>query len=704
MPKGHIKGLLVAVVLMTPTVAHAQLPLIRLDRITPLGGAAATEVTLDIAGRDLEDAKSLQFDHPGFKAIWVKDRQFKISIAADVPPGTYEVRAVGRFGISGARLFAVQHGLAEVAEKEPNDEPEKAQIVPLNSAINATSDNNGDDYFRFPMKKGERFTIDCFAYRLDSQMTPMLSLSTASGKDLMLSKPYHHRTDPFLDFIVPTDGEYVVGVHDMTFRGGLPYRLVVSNLPHIEQVFPMAIVPGEKAELTFFGRNLPGGKASAWKIHEDALEQLTLQSAAPATQFADTFTFARHMPSASLNARGVQLWPIRNALNPITLAFADAPITLDKESNDTAETAQSISLPAVVCGRFNKPGDADWYSFTAKKGDSYAVDLLCERLELPGDPYVLVFDSKGNEIATFDDHGINFNALAQANRDPVGVLKIPADGEYKLFVQERYRNGGARYQYVLKLTNVLPDFYPVVVHETPNEPSCPCVRSGGSAFYEVCLNRRNYGGPVVIEAHDLPPGVTCAPVHVSPQGQFANVVVTAALDAPEWAGAIKLKAWAQIDGRKIERPVRPVQRRYPVANINTSVMLRQVCLAVRDKAPYAVHLSDKATEVAAGASLEATAKVTRHWPDFKGNIQLIGLNLPPGFSIATSTIAADKNEAALKINVAPNVPPGDYTIVLRGDAQVPYARDPMMISRPNVRIADPSTPMNVRVAPKAEKK
>jgi hypothetical protein len=491
----------------------------------------------------------------------------------------------------------------------------------------------------------------------------------------------------------------------MTFRGGLPYRLIISNYPHIEQVFPMAVVPGAQTELTLVGRNLPGSKsANLVKIHDEPLEQITLPFVAPKDPLR--FTFIRHMPSASLNARGVQVWPdgLKNALTPMTLTFADAPITLDKEPNDTAETAQPITLPTVICGRFDKPGDADWYSFTAKKGDAFAVDLLCERLELPGDPYVLVFDSKGNEIAAFDDHGINFNALAQANRDPLGVLKIPADGEYRLFVQERYRNGGARYQYVLRLTNVEPDFYPVAVHETPNEPSAPCVRAGGSAFCEVCLNRRNYAGPVVIEAEGLPPGVTCAPVHVSPQGQFANVVFTAALDAPEWAGAIRLKAWALIDGKRIEREVRGVQRRWPVANINTSVMLREICLAVRDKAPYAVHLPNETQSAAAGSSLETTAKVTRHWPDFKGKVQLIGLNLPPGFSFATTDIAQGQTETKIKLNIAANVPPGEYTVVLRGDAQVPFNRDPTAAARPNVRVADPSTPLRVRVLPKVEKK
>ncbi|MBI2808795.1 MAG: PPC domain-containing protein [Planctomycetes bacterium] len=719
---------LIAVFLMASSI-HAQLPLIRLDRILPIGARAGSEITLEIAGRDLDDARSLHFDHPGFKSTWLKERQFKVAIAADVAPGTYEVRAVGRFGISGARLFAVQHGLTEIAEKEPNDEAGKAQVVPLNSAITATSDNNGDDYFRFTLKKGERITVDCFAYRLDSQMRPILSLSHAisppapsasSGtfksprsrvglvgqvKELMQSKPYYHRTDPFLDFVANADGDYIVGVHDMTYRGGLPYRLVISNRSHIEAAFPMAVVPGAKAELTLVGRNLRGGKRSTWRTHDEPLDVLSWMFAplADATRLAGRFTFSNHLPSPTLNARGMQVWPVKGALNPITLAFADAPIVLDKEPNDSREAAQPIALPAVICGRFDKPGDADWYRFRAKKGAAFGVDLLCERLELPGDPFVIVFDAKGNEVATFDDHGINFNALAQFNRDPLGVLRIPADGEYRLFVQERYRNGGARYQYVLKVTNLEPDFYPVLVHETPNEPSCPCVRRGGSAFYELCLNRRNYQGPVTIEAEGLPAGVKCAPVQVSPQGQFAPIVFTAAVDAPAWTGAINLKAWAMVDGKKIERAVRPVQRRYPVANINTSVMLREICLAVRDQAPYAVQLPTEEMLVVAGSPLETTAKVARLWPVFKGKVQLIGLTLPPGFSFATTDIPADKSETKIKLNIAANVPPGLYTVVLRGDAQVPYSRDPKASARPNVRIADPSTPMLVRVAPKAKK-
>src|SRR5262249_13230358 len=156
----------------------------------------------------------------------------------------------------------------------------------------------------------------------------------------------------------------------------------------------------------------------------------------------------------------------------------DAPVVLDREPNDTPETAQEVELPAVICGRFDRPGDRDWYTFKAKAGEAFTVDLYCERLDLPGDPFVIVTDAKGKDLATFDDHGINFNSLAQANRDPLGTFRVPANGQYRLVVQDRYRGGGARFQYVLRMVKAAPDFYPVVFHETPNEPTCPVVRQG----------------------------------------------------------------------------------------------------------------------------------------------------------------------------------------------------------------------------------
>src|SRR5437660_7696378 len=193
------------VLLLFATVASAELPSPRLDRITPLGAAAGSSVELEVAGADLEEANSLLFDHPGIKAEHVKDRKFKVSIAADVPSGTYDARVVGKYGVSSPRLFAVSHDLVEVQEKEPNDDVATAQAVEVNSVVNGTSDQGRDDVFRFPAKKGQRIVVECLAQRLDSQLDGVLTLTDKNGRQLASNRGYFGR-DPLVEFVAPADG------------------------------------------------------------------------------------------------------------------------------------------------------------------------------------------------------------------------------------------------------------------------------------------------------------------------------------------------------------------------------------------------------------------------------------------------------------------------------------------------------------------
>jgi hypothetical protein len=166
---------------------------------------------------------------------------------------------------------------------------------------------------------------------------------------------------------------------------------------------------------------------------------------------------------------------------------------------------------------------------------------------------------------------------------------------------------------------------------------------------------------------------------------------------------VRLKASAVIDGKRLEREVRSAQRRWAIANIDTARVCRDFCLAVRPSAPYGLKGQAEPLTVAAGGTVEAKVAVERRSPDFKGKVQLTGLELPPGINLPTTDVPPDKSEAVVKLTVATNVPPGTYSVVLRGDAQVPFNRDPMAASKPNVRVADPSTPLTVTVTAAVKK-
>src|SRR5690348_7851310 len=100
--------------------ALAQLPTATLYAIYPPGAKQGTSVDVTVTGANLDDGERLVFSHPGItaqpKMSAVDDfhpaptkmaDQFTIAIGADVPPGIYEARHIGRYGASNPRSFVV---------------------------------------------------------------------------------------------------------------------------------------------------------------------------------------------------------------------------------------------------------------------------------------------------------------------------------------------------------------------------------------------------------------------------------------------------------------------------------------------------------------------------------------------------------------------------------------------------------------------
>src|SRR5262249_2306425 len=146
-------------------------------------------------------------------------------------------------------------GLAEVRKAGHPDSADSAQAVPLNAAINGRTDANAADCYRVALAKGQGVTIDCWALRLDSNMRAVISVGTADGVQLQRGMPAHDRADPFIGFVAPEAGDYILSIHDLTYGGGLPYRIDLGDRPSIELAFPPGGEPGKTGDLRILGRN-----------------------------------------------------------------------------------------------------------------------------------------------------------------------------------------------------------------------------------------------------------------------------------------------------------------------------------------------------------------------------------------------------------------------------------------------------------------
>jgi hypothetical protein len=744
-------GALLGLLLCAET-AVAQLPLgnnlpnPRLMTVTPPGGKAGTSVEVTFTGTDLEEPQTLLFSYPGIKAEPVvppppppdpkkpeakKDpkapapkpppiTKFKVTIAADTPLGVHDVRLVGQWGVSNPRAFMVGD-LNEVLEKEPNNDVDQAQRVEINTTINGAITAPTDvDYFVFAGKKGQRVVVSCLASTIDSRLQPAIELYDSGGHPLGFNRHYQGK-DALLDCTLPADGDYYIRLFEFTYTQGSPehfYRLTISTAPWIDAVFPPVVEPGKPAQLTVYGRNLPDGKPDpAAVVNGRILEKITVTVNVPNDPVAlQRLTFSGLVLPSSSALDGFE-YRIRNAVgasNPFMLVYGHAPVVLDNEANDTAETAQAVTVPCEIAGRIEKKHDVDWYAFTAKKNEVYNIELFNERLGAQNDMF-FVLRNGGNkqDIGEFDDNPDTLNPIkffTRTDDPPRFRFVVPADGKYELMVTSRDSGvrSGPRSYYRLSITPDRPDFRLILMPPADNRPDACRLLQGGSVHFTVLAWRQDgFNDAIHLSAEGLPAGVTCAPQSLGPGLRQASLVLSATANAGLGVAEIKVKGTATINGQSVVREARPASITWPVPPQQgipvVSRLDRSLVLAVREQAPFTLTALIDKPAVLQGDKPNLSLKLTRLWPDFKTPLQLTINDPIPNLTVNNNqplTVAADKNEATAVVVVNGNVTPGTYNMVLRATAQIPFNKDPMAKQKPNVNVVLPSTPVAVTVLPK----
>jgi hypothetical protein len=299
-------------------------------------------------------------------------------------------------------------------------------------------------------------------------------------------------------------------------------------------------------------------------------------------------------------------------------------------------------------------------------------------------------------MGEFDDFGHRVNAFDGHLRDPVGMFSFNKDQKYRLLVQERYGRGGPRYQYVLAVRKPQPDFYPAVIHSQNPGPGNLTLWKGGTAYLDVVTHfREGMNSPITITAEGLPPGVHFAPTTIDDQrGTF---VLWADENAADVVAQIKLFATAKVGEQTLRREVRPFTRVWNQANISSSRPTREQLIAVRETAPYSLELTPNLIEVESGKTVELKLAAKRLWPEFTNAINVIPLAFKGQFQMPNATIAANANDVTLRISVQNGTRPGEYTLSVLGQAQVPFNKDPNAKDRPNTLVSMASRPVTLKV-------
>ncbi len=476
----------------------------------------------------------------------------EVKIAADAQPGEREIRLVTQRGISNplafhvgqvpevsrkAMLTASLQVLGKEAQALRKQLPgENEQRITLPCTANGQIASGEVNRYRFEAREGQRLVITTFGRRLvpfiadavPGWFQPVLALYDANGREVAYDDDYRFNPDPAILYQVARDGEYVLAIHDSLYRGreDFVYRITVGELPFITSVFPLGGRVGSTAKPQLEGWNL-----------QDAELAAPGPSAAPGIH------------SLTATSKGFRS-------NRVPFALDKLPEVIEQEPNDTPAQAQAVTLPVIINGRIDRPGDWDVFQFIGKANDTVVAEVQARRLDSPLDSVVKLTDSAGNLLAFNDDCEDLEAGLNTHQADSYLMARLPADGQYFVHIGDTAQQGGREYGYRLRLSAPRPDFALRVV------PSSLAIRiKSNSALTIYAIRKDGFTGPIKVSLRDPPPGFSASPVTLAATQNVARIAVRAGPFATSDPVTLSLAGSANIGGAQVTHPAVPSEDR-----------------------------------------------------------------------------------------------------------------------------------------------
>lgn len=513
-----------ALVLLLAPVVSAQISFPMVTHVSPVAVQRGTtaDVTVECRTSSLAGAYKVLVEGTGVTAEVLPSKppapgaqttcKLKVTVAANAALGAREFRIASDLGVSslGQLLIADAPVVAEPATASTQAKP-LAVAVPsvVCGRIRALE---AVDYYTFTAKAGQTLTLEVVCARVQDKIhdlqkhaDPLVAVFDADGRELAAADDGYF-ADPVLTFKVPKDGTYTATVRDAKYDGDprWAYALSVTDAPRAVYSFPLATNPGKTVKAQPVGSAAGRGE---W--------QLTAPT-----------------------ERGVRTVPLRaGALetNPVPVVVATVPLVEEAEPNDAPKQATRVSLPGGANGRIGTRRDLDHYTFTAKKGQPVRVEIFARRFGTPLtsqlDSQIDVMTPEGKILVSNDD--LN-------GKDAGLVFTPPADGDYVVRVRDLNNKGGDGFVYYLELDFARPDF------ALKCDPAKAMIGPGSRTAWYVQVARANgFAGPVKVEVHGLPPGVSVNPLTIPANMTQGLLVVSAAKDAKVDASAVEVIGTAE---------------------------------------------------------------------------------------------------------------------------------------------------------------
>jgi hypothetical protein len=483
-------------------------------------------------------------------------------------------------------------------EAEPNDSPATAQKVTLPVSVHGSLGKAGDvDYYRFEAKAGQEIGAQVLMVAAGSKVAPVLVLTDAAGRVVA------EGTGGLLGYTCPMAGTYALGFRDRDYRGGadMAYRLHVGNLPVVTSVFPLGVRRGTEQVVTVEGVNLGGAKSVRVKAPADA---------APGTKIAVSVTAPHGTP------------------------LGNPTVVVGEFSETQGQQPGSLTPPFTANGRIDRPGAAETWNFSAKKGHRLVLEVDARRLGSRLDSVIEVLDDHGRQVPRAVLRCVAKTNIVFRDHDSSGS-GIRIDAWSELRVNDYLYVGGEllRIRELPKNPDDDCQFWSAGGQRLGWLDTTPTYHPLGEAMYKVTIH---------------PPGTTFPP------NGFPVIVLPYRNDdgGPGYGK----------DSRLVFDPPADGEYRVRISDADGHGGAGHgYRLTLRPPRPdFRVSLTPAAPSVWKGGAVPVTINVER-LDGFDGKVEVRLENLPPGFSAPASNILSEDNSTAVALSAdatAANPPAG----------------------------------------------
>ena len=635
----------------------AEPPAIELQAIQPLAfEAGKTSPCRLLKGTFLDEAARLLFSHPGITAsckpapLLPFDDQsqwafgnFEITIAPEVPSGIYEVRAVGRMGVSNPLSILVTRTPLTGVVADPLATTHVETLAAGNSTTHFFQSSRRLEY-ALPVAEGETLQLWCWAHSLDSPAIPSLILRDPNGREVARQRA--QGIGPVqMHYTSPTAGIYRLTIQDFLFRGGPEYQFVLSRPSHEEGI---ALQSGPQPhQPQWFDRQ-------RW------------------TEGSTPILFQEGQAAES---------PL--AIPIPTLVHGAFEHAGDQDVVEWKATAGDELAVEVASRQLDNVTD---------------IRMLLELIEqAPGTP------EKRSRIAVVDDAPpIGGPALSLGRQDPTYVWKVDKPGTIRLTLQDLLNHSANQAkEYWLRVGPRQVAFRAYCYLPCPNNlpalahPTGTYLARGDVGSIRVVVQReRGFDAPLQVQALGLPEGITSQPAMIHSSQTETELHFRVSESASAWEGPVEIQVATveptSVPSQSLATPCAIHLAASPERGLPRARQTQALYLAIRpDLAPMTLEFgSEKPVEVARGGNVEIPIRVLRR-SGGTDKCLLRPAMLPSKTTMAEVTTDPKEpkegepnvSEGKATLQVAGDALPGDYTFWMVAETKVKMAINPEALAR-----------------------